>query len=51
MPAFDLLTGSPAARECIENGLDFDPLFDSWRISVKDFENRLEGILLYHGAK
>ncbi len=51
VPALDLLTGSAAARECIENGLDFDPLFDSWRISVKDFENRLEGILLYHGAK
>jgi uncharacterized protein YbbC (DUF1343 family) len=48
VPALDLLTGSAMARECIENGLDFDPLFQSWRESVKDFESRLEGILLYH---
>lgn len=50
VPALDILTGSPAARECIENGLDFDPLFESWRKSVTDFENRLEGILLYDDA-
>ena len=48
VPALDLLTGSAMARECIENGLDFDPLFESWRKSVTDFENRLEGVLLYH---
>lgn len=51
VPALDLLTGSATARECIENGLDFDPLFESWRESVIDFENRLEGILLYHDAR
>jgi uncharacterized protein YbbC (DUF1343 family) len=51
VPALDLLTGSATARECIENGLDFNPLFESWRESVIDFENRLEGILLYHDAR
>jgi uncharacterized protein YbbC (DUF1343 family) len=50
VPALDILTGSPAARECIENGLDFDSLFDSWRESVAAFEDRLDGILLYHDA-
>jgi hypothetical protein len=50
VPALDILTGSPAARECIENGFDFDALFESWRESVAAFENRLDGILLYHDA-
>jgi uncharacterized protein YbbC (DUF1343 family) len=51
VPALDLLTGSATARKCIENGLDFDPLFESWRESVTDFENRLEGVLLYHDSR
>jgi uncharacterized protein YbbC (DUF1343 family) len=48
VPALDLLTGSPEARRCIEEGRGFEHLFDSWRASVTDFENHLEGILLYH---
>jgi uncharacterized protein YbbC (DUF1343 family) len=51
VPALDLLTGSMAAREYIEKGLDLDPLFESWRESGTDFENRLEGVLLYHDAR
>jgi uncharacterized protein YbbC (DUF1343 family) len=50
VPALDLLTGSAAAREAIDGGLDFEPLFESWRKSLLDFEGRLEGILLYHEA-
>ena len=50
VPALDILTGSSAARECIENELDFDSLFESWRESVATFEDQLEGILLYHVA-
>ncbi len=49
VPALDLLTGSPAARRCIEDGTPFDPLFDEWRGWVATFEDTLEGILLYHG--
>jgi uncharacterized protein YbbC (DUF1343 family) len=51
VPALDLLTGSTVARECIENGLDLSPLFESWKESVTNFENRLEGVLLYHDAR
>ncbi len=51
VPALDLLTGSVAAREHIENGLGFDPIFDSWRQSVTEFETRLEGVLLYHDTR
>lgn len=47
LPAIDLLTGSASARECIDGGRDIVPLFESWRESVKAFESRLEGILLY----
>jgi uncharacterized protein YbbC (DUF1343 family) len=47
--ALDLLTGSPAARRCIEDGTQFAPLFDEWRDWVATFEGTLEGILLYHG--
>jgi uncharacterized protein YbbC (DUF1343 family) len=50
VPALDILTGSSAARECIEKGLDLDPLFESWWDSVAAFEDRLDGILLYHDA-
>ncbi len=48
IPALDILTGSSAAREAIEGGRELEPVLDSWRHSVKDFESRLEGILLYH---
>ena len=51
VPALDLLTGSAAARECIENGLEFDPLLESWRKMVTDFESRLDGVLLYHDSR
>jgi uncharacterized protein YbbC (DUF1343 family) len=47
VPALDLLTGTPAARELIESSRDLSPLFESWRRSVKDFEERLQGVLLY----
>jgi uncharacterized protein YbbC (DUF1343 family) len=48
VPAVDLLTGSPAARECIEGGRGLDPVLAGWRVAVADFEARLDGILLYH---
>jgi hypothetical protein len=48
VPALDILTGSPAARECIENQAGFDALFELWRMSVAAFDDRLDGILLYH---
>ena len=48
VPALDILTGSPAARECIEGNVGFDALFESWRKSVAMFDDGLEGILLYH---
>jgi uncharacterized protein YbbC (DUF1343 family) len=48
IPALDILTGSSAAREAIEGGRELEPVLDSWRHSVKGFESRLEGILLYH---
>jgi len=48
VPALDLLTGSPAARRCIENCAPFGPLFEEWRDWVATFESTLEGILLYH---
>jgi uncharacterized protein YbbC (DUF1343 family) len=48
VPALDILTGSSAARKCVENGLELDSLFESWRKSVAAFESRLDRILLYH---
>ena len=48
VPALDLLTGSPAARSCIEDGMPFNELFDEWRDWVAGFEDTLDGILLYH---
>jgi uncharacterized protein YbbC (DUF1343 family) len=48
VPALDVLTGSSSAREAIENGRELEPLLESWQQSVADFENRLDGILLYH---
>lgn len=48
VPAIDLLTGSPAARERIEGGQDLEPILAAWRGAVADFETNLDGILLYH---
>jgi uncharacterized protein YbbC (DUF1343 family) len=48
VPALDILTGSSAAREAIEHGRELEPLLESWRRSVADFESRFDGILLYH---
>ena len=50
VPALDILTGSSTARESIEGGRKLEPLFESWKRSVAEFEGRLEGILLYHDA-
>jgi len=48
VPALDILTGSSEARESIEGGRELEPLIESWRRVVTDFESQLEGILLYH---
>ena len=48
VPALDLLTGSPDARQCIESGTPFDDLFTRWRAWIAEFEGNLDGILLYH---
>jgi uncharacterized protein YbbC (DUF1343 family) len=48
VPAMDLLTGSPVARECIDTGAALEPLLSGWRRWVDRFEFDLEGILLYH---
>jgi len=47
VPALDLLTGSAAARSCLEHGDPLEPLLEEWRIAVKGFEEALGGILLY----
>jgi uncharacterized protein YbbC (DUF1343 family) len=48
VPALDILTGSASAREAIEGGRELGPVLETWQRSVTDFEDRLEGILLYH---
>jgi uncharacterized protein YbbC (DUF1343 family) len=48
VPALDLLTGSPEARRCIEDGKPVDDLLASWHARVVEFEATLDGILLYH---
>jgi uncharacterized protein YbbC (DUF1343 family) len=48
VPALDLLTGSSLAREAIQSGEALEPLLDRWRAYVSDFEDTLDGILLYH---
>lgn len=48
VPALDILTGSAAARRCIEDRQPLEPLFAKWRGEVETFEKRLEGVLLYH---
>jgi uncharacterized protein YbbC (DUF1343 family) len=47
VPAIDLLTGSSAARTCIESGERLEPLLERWREDVNEFEAGLDGILLY----
>ena len=48
VPALDLLTGSPKARQCIEAGEALDDLLGEWREWVREFDSTLEGIVLYH---
>jgi len=48
IPALDILTGSPAARESIESGREIESVIEAWRDGVAAFEERLDGILLYH---
>jgi len=47
VPALDLLTGSDAARSCLEHGDPLEPLLEEWQTVVKDFDQTLGGILLY----
>lgn len=47
VPAIDLLTGSPKAREILELGQPLEPLFEEWKAEVAAFERGLGGILLY----
>ncbi len=46
VPALDLLTGSPEARECIESGAPFDHLFEAWEKLGRDLRRRSRGYLL-----
>jgi uncharacterized protein YbbC (DUF1343 family) len=48
VPALDLLTGSPDARRTIEEGGALEPMLASWQSYVREFEARLEGIVIYH---
>jgi uncharacterized protein YbbC (DUF1343 family) len=48
VPAIDLLTGSSAARQRIEDGESLEPLLARWRDDVEEFEGELDDILLYH---
>ncbi len=48
VPAIDLLTGSADARAAIESGGDLGDLLEAWRRWVVEFEESLEGVLLYH---
>jgi len=48
IPAIDLLTGSDMARSVIEGRGPVAELVASWQPYVDEFEERLEGILLYH---
>ena len=47
VPAVDLLTGSAEARQLLESDADLEPLLESWRVDVRDFESTLDGLLLY----
>jgi len=48
IPAIDLLTGSDAARHAVAGGRPLAPVLDRWRGEVEEFDDTLEGILLYH---
>ncbi len=48
VPAIDLLTGSADARAAIESGGDLGDLLEDWSRRVAEFEETLEGIVLYH---
>lgn len=48
VPAIDLLTGSTAARNAIEDDSDLGPLLESWDREVKTFDGSLTGVRLYH---
>ncbi|MCP4899094.1 MAG: DUF1343 domain-containing protein [bacterium] len=45
--AIDILTGSEQAREILEHSQPLEPLLEQWKGEVEEFENRLEGIMLY----
>jgi hypothetical protein len=47
VPAVDLLTGSPAAREAVEGRRDLDEVFAAWRASCEAFAPRRGAYLLY----
>ena len=47
VPAIDLLTGSAAARELLESDGEPESLCEEWRREVSEFEQTLEGFLLY----
>lgn len=48
VPALDLLTGSPAARQVIEDGEAPEPLLETWQAETGAFEMTLDGVVLYH---
>jgi len=47
VPAIDLLTGSPGAREVVEGRADADVLFTAWRAYSEAFRARRGEFLLY----
>jgi uncharacterized protein YbbC (DUF1343 family) len=49
VPALDLLTGSDAARQVIEDNVSLEPLLHEWCHEVEVFERELDGVLLYGG--
>ena len=49
VPALDLLTGSDAARQVIEDNVSLEPLLHEWCHEVEVFERELDGVLLYRG--
>jgi uncharacterized protein YbbC (DUF1343 family) len=47
IPAIDLLTGSPDAREALQGGTPIAALADSWKNELMEFAARRESVLLY----
>lgn len=47
VPAIDLLTGSPRAREVIEGSRELDELTVEWEVFCAQFERERDGFLLY----